>query len=121
MPPETSFKLLSKDLLCTLCLKIIGNYKKEYNEHGNTFIEKLKKTCNEYPNKLEAKRCLNGFTLETLEFLKNKDEHEVCKSVKLCKAGEKPLPPEEYIEGSGENIEAIPDNPLARKYEGTFI
>uniref|UniRef100_A0A0N4ZHS6 Saposin B-type domain-containing protein n=1 Tax=Parastrongyloides trichosuri TaxID=131310 RepID=A0A0N4ZHS6_PARTI len=121
MPPEVPFKLLSKDLLCTLCLKIIANYKKEYEEHGNLFIEKLKKTCNEYPNKLEAKKCHSGFTLEALEFLKNKEEHEVCMIVRLCKAGEKALPPEEIIEGSGETKEPIPENPMARKYEGTFI
>ncbi|CEF71252.1 Saposin B domain and Saposin-like domain-containing protein [Strongyloides ratti] len=121
MPPETSFKLLSKDLLCTLCLKIIGSYKKEYDEHGNTFIEKLKKTCNEYPNKLEAKRCLNGFTLEALELLKNNNEHEICETVKLCKVNEKSLPLEEFIEGSGKDKEPIPNNPLARKYDGTFL
>uniref|UniRef100_A0AC35U6G5 Saposin B-type domain-containing protein n=1 Tax=Rhabditophanes sp. KR3021 TaxID=114890 RepID=A0AC35U6G5_9BILA len=110
MPPEVHFNFLNKEMLCTLCLKIMEKYKTSYAAKGQDFIEKLKASCKGFSNKHEIRRCENGFTDEAIDILIKNNAHEICEIARFCKANEQPLEKdnEDNIDAFS-NVAAIPE------------
>uniref|UniRef100_A0A7E4ZR11 Saposin B-type domain-containing protein n=1 Tax=Panagrellus redivivus TaxID=6233 RepID=A0A7E4ZR11_PANRE len=91
-------KFIPKELLCSLCYRVVGKLQHDLREDPVQFQINMLKSCDNYPDLEDQVKCRAAFTnRQKIEQLMDPEAApKMCLQKQMCKPGEKPLPLENF-------------------------